>query len=188
MPNILLCLLTALQLLASSCLCTSLPARLHSGEWLRLHVVAADDTSGMQALKLTVRDAVQTCYAAHRCPSAPMQAEAERLLPRLAEAAEQAARAEGFTGEVRVTLGREPFDDRILNGIAVPAGEYPALMIRLGDARGQNWWGLLDPELALLLAAVPGDEGENGVVWDWSLEALLRALLRLPAVKGAHII
>ena len=181
MPNILICMLAALQLLGSALPSASLPARLRSGEWLRFHVIAQDDTPDMQALKLTVRDAVQSCYREHRSPDASsMAAEAERLLPRLAAAARRAARAEGFSGAVSVSLSAEVFGDRSLMGMPVPAGVYPALMIRLGEARGQNWWGLLDPDMSLQLAAVPGEEEGGAIVWDWSLEALLRALFRWP--------
>ena len=55
-------------------------------------------------------------------------------------------------------------------------------MIRLGDARGQNWWGLLDPELALSAAAM--DNGEGLPLWDWTLEGLLAALFHLPLKAG----
>ena len=45
-------------------------------------------------------------------------------------------------------------------------------MIRLGDAQGRNWWGLIDPELALQCA-----EFDEALLWDWSLHGFLRALL-----------
>lgn len=186
MPNILICMLAALQLLGSALPSAPVPARLRSGEWLRFHVVAHDDTPDMQALKLTVRDAVQACYREQRSPAASsMEAEAERLLPHLAAAAHEAARAAGFSGAVSVSLGVEAFGDRMLKNVPVPAGEYPALMIRLGSAQGQNWWGLLDPDMSLQLAAVPGTQEGSGIIWDWSLEALLRALFRWPLAEGA---
>ncbi|MBQ7850927.1 MAG: stage II sporulation protein R [Clostridia bacterium] len=183
MPNTLVCLLTALQLLVSPMLSSRIPQFLHSGRWLRVHVVAADDSDSMQSLKLSVRDAVLTCYRQSRSPSRSMLQQASALLPALEAAAVQACRAEGFTGQVSVSLEMHAFSDRELHGVSVPAGEYPALMIRLGGAQGQNWWGLLDPELSLRLAAIP-DVSTEGIVWDWSLSALLRALLGLPLTEG----
>ncbi|MBR4080251.1 MAG: stage II sporulation protein R [Clostridia bacterium] len=176
--------------------------RLRSGEWLRLHVIAPDDTPDMQQLKLLVRDAVRDCYAAHRPEDASMLDAATQLLPRLTLAATESARAEGYTGEVSVTLDTHSFDDRLLAGMTIPAGEYPALVIRLGEGRGRNWWGLIDPDTALMMAAVsredassyPGsstredtedsEDTENtekkAVRWDWSWRALLSALFGLP--------
>lgn len=159
--------------------------RLQSGQWLRFHVVAQDDTEEMQRVKLLVRDAVQACYRENRAPSGDMLTQAQALLPLLTQSARQAALEAGFTGSVRVHLGMEAFDDRILHGQPIPAGDYPALVIRLGDAKGRNWWGLLDPDAALLLACAETDTADAPVLWDWSLRGLLAALFGLPMPEGA---
>lgn len=182
MPNILAILLAILQMIAPALTQHALTRKLSSGEWLRLHVVAQDDTPEMQRVKLEVRDAVQRCYAAASVGSGPMLAQAEALLPLLRQTAEDAARAQGFDGPVDVTLGTQSFDRRELEGIPVPAGAYPALVIRLGEAAGRNWWGLLDPQTALDFAAVV--RGDGPIVWDWSWEALLAALFGRPLVSG----
>lgn len=184
MANILAALLAALQLLVPICSPGALTQRLRSGEWLRFHVVAQDDTQEMQRVKICVRDAVQDCFRENRPADAvSMQAAAEELLPLLTQAAEAAARREGFTAPVAVTLGMFPFNDRELCGIPVPAGDYPALVVRLGDARGRNWWGLLDPELSFRLAQARTEESAAEPVWDWSLRALLSALLGIPMAE-----
>lgn len=167
---------------------------LRSGEWLRMHVIAQDDTRDMQQVKLLVRDAVQACYAANRPEDAAMLQTAASLLPQLTVAARDAASSAGFTGPVDVSLGLHRFDERDLAGMTIPAGTYPALIIRLGDGLGRNWWGLIDPEAALMLAAAnQEDAAETGstpaaeeetkhtpVLWDWSWQALLSALFGLP--------
>ncbi len=159
--------------------CLQLTAGLHSGALLRMHVIAQDDTAEMQRVKLCVRDAVRSRYA-QSAPTGPMYAAAQALLPDLTAAAQEAAAREGFTGEVGVTLESTAFTTRRLGPLTVPAGEYPALVIRLGDARGHNWWGLIDPRLTLFLARAPGEETGESVVWDWSFRAFLRSLLGLP--------
>lgn len=151
-------------------------AALHSGEWLRLHVVAHDDTPAMQDVKLTVRDAVRRTYAEQvPADSASMLAAAAAMLPELTAAAQSAAREAGFDGPVTVALGPAAFDGRRLAGYVIPAGVYPALVVRLGEARGHNWWGLLDPETAIGAASVEELDGED-LVWDWSLDALWQGL------------
>lgn len=170
-----------LQLMTVS-LPQTLPGKLRSGELLRFHVVAQDDTAEMQRIKLCVRDAVHVCYAEEQSGSGLMLLEAARLLPALTQSAEKAAQQEGFDGEVRVQLAVQTFSERMLGGCVVPAGEYPALMIYLGDAQGQNWWGLLDPELSLEMSRIPEEEEESDEpVWDWSFWGLVRALFGIPA-------
>lgn len=181
MLRTVVCLMLALQ---SATACLQAPENravlgLKTGAFLRMHVVAQDDTDEMQQLKLAVRDAVRQTYAQKSEPCAPaMLAAAWAMLPELQEAAEQAARAQGYTGEVAATIEMVEFDERELDGFTIPAGAYPALMIRLGEARGHNWWGLIDPELSLHAAATTGSG--DAIEWDWSLAALLSALLGLP--------
>ena len=174
MTRLLAGVLAGLQLLLAS-----MPSRtalaMKTGVLLRVHVVAQDDTAEMQRVKLCVRDAVLAAYAAAPEDGQTMLRRAEGLMSELTHAAVRAARDEGFTGAVEVSLEQAAFDSRTLDGITIPAGEYPALMIRLGDARGHNWWGLLDPQLALDSAAAR--QGDGPLVWDWSLSALLEALL-----------
>ncbi|MBP3637530.1 MAG: stage II sporulation protein R [Clostridia bacterium] len=144
-----------------------------TGILLRVHVIAQDDTEEMQRIKLCVKDAVLAAYSPEEGQT--MLQRTRTLLPQLAQAAQKAARAEGFTGSVQVSIEQAAFDQRTLDGLTIPAGEYPALMIRLGSARGHNWWGLIDPELAQACAALPDKTG-----WDWSLAAFFEALLGFP--------
>ena len=180
MAQILAGFLALMQLLTTLQPTNDLVRRMKSGELLRFHIIAQDDTRDMQHLKLLVRDAVQDCYTVHRADGDSMLDAAAALLPLLTRAAEAAAAEAGFTGAVDVTLGTATFDERTLQGYTIPAGEYPALVIRLGDARGQNWWGLLDPDTALRFAAVEETETPSAdkpvIRWDWSWRGLLRAL------------
>lgn len=152
-----------------------------TGVLLRMHVVAQDDTAEMQQVKLCVRDAVQAAYAAEADQGGTMLQRTQALLPQLTQIAQATARAEGFHGQVTVAIETLPFDQRDLDGLTIPAGTYPALMIRLGDAQGQNWWGLIDPELALQCAAF-----DDALPWDWSLHGFLRALLGDLREVAAH--
>lgn len=174
-------LLAALQLASFAGDGCRLAIGMKSGWLLRLHVVAQDDTEEMQRIKECVRDAVQDAYAQGAQPGS-MLSNARRLLPTLTQAAEDCAHVEGFTGQVRVCLETRAFDARELDGVTVPAGVYPALMVYLGDAAGHNWWGLLDPALAWRCAG--GDGAHTG--WDWSLDGLWAALRTLwrPVQEG----
>lgn len=150
---------------------------MRTGVLLRLHVVAASDEAEDQRIKLCVRDAVREAYAAGPGAGEPMLLRAQRMLPALREAAQAAAKAEGFRGGVTVELEQVAFEARTLDGLTFPAGIYPALMVRLGPAQGHNWWGLVDSELALNAARVDGlfaqpEEQGEAVRWVWLLPRL----------------
>lgn len=122
------------------------------GDMVRLHVVAADDTSKAQALKLEVRDA---CLAAARALLADCESAEEAWdrvngrLDILTQAAQDEARANGYGGPVRAETGEYDFPDRLYGDTLVPAGRYRALRVVIGEGRGKNWWCVLYPSLCL---------------------------------------
>lgn len=187
----LLCLLLIVQTLVASHPDDSSRAALamRTGILLRMHVVAQDDTAEMQRVKLCVRDAVHAAYADFPDEEGTMLAKAQAHLPELTRVAQAAAEAEGFHGSVAVSIETLSFDQRTLDGLTIPAGDYPAMMIRLGDAKGRNWWGLIDPSLALSCAAASAPDESGALVWDWSLNGLWQALLAgilPPQEEAAH--
>lgn len=168
----LFCLMMLLSALSPHALPDRTTLAMKSGVLLRMHVIAPDDTPAMQQMKLHVRDAVRHAYASSPARGLTMLARTRFLLPSLTAAARQAAGSHGYDGPVTLSVEQASFDERTLDGHVFPAGDYPALIIRLGEARGRNWWGLVDPSLALSCAAL----GEGELIWDWSLPALWQAL------------
>jgi stage II sporulation protein R len=67
------------------------------------------------------------------------------------EELEDAARAElianGFDDEVSVTVTDQWFPTRVYDSFSLPAGQYRALKVTIGDGMGQNWWCVVFPPL-----------------------------------------
>lgn len=119
-------------------------------ELIRLHVVASDDSQEAQALKLKVRDAVLAEAQALLADCADADEAFARLtaaLDQLERAAAERAREEGYFGSVCAETGTFDFPEREYAGVVVPAGEYRALSVVIGDGGGQNWWCVLFPTL-----------------------------------------
>ena len=117
---------------------------------VRLHVLANSDSEEDQALKLKVRDAVLE-QATETLRGADSQAEASRrltdILPELEETARAVITANGYDYGVRAELAETSFPTKEYDGFALPAGEYLALRVLIGEAAGQNWWCVLYPGL-----------------------------------------
>ena len=141
-----------------------LAACIFSGSWalhrqtalasrmLRLHVVANSDTEADQALKLEVRDAVlQRCAALlegeEGIPAA--RARLKNALPELARTGAQVVRSWDRDYDVTVRLEYAPFPRTEYEGFSLPAGDYQALRVEIGEAQGHNWWCVLYPSLCL---------------------------------------
>ncbi len=115
---------------------------------IRLHVVANSNEEADQALKLQVRDAV-LAEAEQFYQEGMSQAEAEALfqaqLPHLQAVGQSVA--EGY--EVTVDLEQLWFPRKEYDYFALPAGEYLALHLEIGEAEGENWWCVAYPPLCL---------------------------------------
>ena len=122
---------------------------------IRLHVLANSDSEGDQALKLKVRDAV-LAQTRGLLEGVEDKESAERIvrasLPQIKAAAERTVLAEGSDATVSVSLTREEYPRRTYESVALPAGEYLSLQVKLGDAQGKNWWYVLFPPLCLSAA------------------------------------
>ena len=113
---------------------------------IRLHILANSDTWDDQMLKLQVRDAVLAAIpeAVTRADT-PQQAAAalQTALPALQNAADNALHRAHSAQPAHLRLERFAFAARDYGNFALPGGEYTALRIELGAARGRNWFCVL---------------------------------------------
>ena len=58
---------------------------------------------------------------------------------------------------VEVRLETAEFPTKTYDGFALPAGEYLALRVLIGEAAGQNWWCVVFPPLCTAAAAEMGE-------------------------------
>ena len=149
--------------------------------YVRLHVVAASDSEEDQALKLEVRNAVLAGARAllGGCDGADEAwARVSAARETLEEVAASRARACGYVGPVRCETGVFPFPDRRYGDALLPAGDYRALRVVIGEGRGHNWWCVLFPSMCY-----PGDLSEGEPVRFYS--SILNWLRGLLGGEGA---
>ena len=123
---------------------------------LRLHVVANSDSDSDQARKLLVRDAV-LAEASQLLEGVSDRKGAEAALsPHLEELAQAGTEALAKTGRadpVTVALADQWFPTKEYDGFSLPAGQYRALKVTIGEGRGRNWWCVVFPPLCLASVA-----------------------------------
>lgn len=124
---------------------------------LRLHILANSDIEEDQALKLKVRDRVlQTARElglGDGCADIDsLQAQVQRMLPELLDAAQEELARNGSDDAVTACITTMYFDTREYEGFTMPAGEYRAVRFVIGEGRGHNWWCVLFPQMCLPVA------------------------------------
>lgn len=131
-------------------------ARDISDRVVRLHIIANSDSAEDQALKLKVRDKVRDmCRSELSSCKSKEQAEQtlEKLLPDIVKEAQDTVFSEGKTDCVGGELVNMYFTNRNYGEFTLPAGNYDALRLTIGNAEGHNWWCVMFPPVCVSAAA-----------------------------------
>lgn len=117
-----------------------------AGEILRFHVLANSDSKEDQEEKLKVRDAVVRKLQPLLEKSSSRE-ETEKILLQQMDMIEETAGTVVNPKKVKVSLTKDWFPEKNYGDCTFPSGEYRALRIEIGEARGHNWWCVLYPGL-----------------------------------------
>ena len=119
---------------------------------IRLHVVAHSNDPRDQAIKMAVRDKILAKAETLYTSDTTRQEALEILAAHLCDlSGEGQSVVEAWGGEEQVTASLEKcwFPTKEYEGFALPAGEYTALRIVIGEGAGENWWCVAFPPLCL---------------------------------------
>jgi len=129
---------------------------IHSGiarQVVRFHVLANSDSAEDQSLKLLVRDGVLADLKELllECES-PAQTKSviSANLDRVETCAKRIIGENGFDYPVRAAVVTDSFPTKQYGNVTLPAGEYEALRVEIGNAKGKNWWCVMFPPLCFV--------------------------------------
>ncbi|MDR1892755.1 MAG: stage II sporulation protein R [Oscillospiraceae bacterium] len=126
---------------------------------LRLHVLANSDSEEDQALKLKVRDRILVCGEGlfeQAVNVAAAEETARKNLPLFQAAAEDEIARNGYAYSVRIEVAPVWFETRSYDDFTLPAGEYEAIRVLIGEANGKNWWCVMFPAVCVPAASEKG--------------------------------
>lgn len=123
---------------------------------LRLHIIANSDSEADQTVKLLVRDKIleesSDIFAGETNLKKAEEQAAERLND-FCETAERVLSENGFSYGASAEIGDSYFETREYEDFTLPAGNYRSLIIRLGEAKGKNWWCVIFPAVCIPAAS-----------------------------------
>ncbi|MGL4914600.1 MAG: stage II sporulation protein R [Romboutsia sp.] len=139
---------------------------------IRFHVIANSDSDEDQELKLKVRDEIIK-YLQPKLAKSNSIEESEEIIKReydeLEEISKNIIAENGYNYDVKVGIELSNFPTKQYSSVILPAGEYKALKIVIGEGKGKNWWCVMFPPLCFV------DE-ENGVI-DKETDEKLKSVL-----------
>lgn len=124
-----------------------------SDTFLRLHIIANSDSKEDQELKLKIRDEIIK-YMHSLIKENNTKKEiihiCENHISDFEKIAKKVILENGYNYTVNISIENTSFPTKEYGNIALPAGNYDALKIEIGDAIGQNWWCSLFPPLCFV--------------------------------------
>lgn len=137
---------------------------------IRLRILAHSDDALDQQVKRAVRDEVslyvsgfvegiETVEQARDCVSAYVEAIGDRVNDLLEE--------KNYPHEATVIYGEDIyFPTKVYDTQVYPQGAYEAVLITIGEGKGENWWCVLFPALCYIdfngeMTVMPEEQGEK---------------------------
>lgn len=124
---------------------------------IRLHIVANSDSQEDQELKLKVRDEILK-FMEGQDDASQCRKYLESHLGDITRIADEVISSEGFDYKASAELGVFFIPKKSYEDLTLPAGNYEALRIVLGDGNGHNWWCVIFPELCLIDSSSDGED------------------------------
>lgn len=120
---------------------------------IRFHVIANSDSDADQALKLKVKEAVVSYTAELLCNSKSIS-ETEDLLSShtndIISIANNVISENDYDYPVTAEITDTYFPTKSYGSYTFPPGTYRAFQIKIGEAKGKNWWCVLYPPLCFI--------------------------------------
>ena len=120
---------------------------------IRFHVIANSDSDADQALKLKVKEAVVNYTAELLCNSKSIS-ETEDLLSShtndIISIANNVISENDYDYPVTAEITDTYFPTKSYGNYTFPPGTYRAFQIKIGEAKGKNWWCVLYPPLCFI--------------------------------------
>lgn len=122
-------------------------------ESVRLRIIANSDSVQDQWLKREVRDAIiaqMNTWAEDIKTLEEAEQVIQSQLPVLQQVVDKTIKERGFSYKAVVDFGQVPFPTKLYGSYVYPAGNYQAVRVQIGEAKGQNWWCVLFPPLCFI--------------------------------------
>lgn len=125
---------------------------------VRLHILANSDSEKDQSLKLKVRDKMLEKISSYELKSkGEALSKIEDDKDELIEIAKEVIKENGEEYDVDLEIGVEKYPTRYYEDFSLPAGKYTSVIVKIGEAKGENWWCVLYPPLCTS-AAIKADK------------------------------
>ena len=120
---------------------------------IRFHVIANSDSQNDQELKLKVRDKIIE-FLSPKLEKSKSIKETKKIITEniinIQKIASNEIKENDKEYTVTANLDYSNFPTKKYSNIVLPAGEYKALKVVIGEGKGKNWWCVMFPPLCFI--------------------------------------
>ena len=128
--------------------CAEGSGKIDKSEYLRIHIRANSNLESDQIVKYAVKDAV-VAYLTPIVSECPTKEDAVKKIgevkPTIKFLCDSVLKDNGKNYYSAIEVRNEEFPTRIYEGLTLESGYYDALIVELGEAKGDNWWCVVYP-------------------------------------------
>ncbi len=122
-------------------------------DYMRIHIVANSNSTEDQNLKYMVKDAVVDflipLLATAECKDEAVEIVAQNL-SKIEEVANSVLKTQSVNYFAIASVAQEKMPARAYDDLILEEGVYESLNIKLGQAKGDNWWCVVFPAVCFL--------------------------------------
>ena len=124
-----------------------------SDQLIRFHVLANSDSEEDQELKRAVRDVILKEVSPQLARSKSLEESRQIIMqvrPDMESIGRSVVKTWGKDYSVQTEYGNFSFPTKSYGSLLLPAGNYEALRVVIGEGQGSNWWCVLFPALCFV--------------------------------------
>ena len=145
-----------------------------STEYLRIHIRANSNSEVDQEVKYSVKEKIVnylTPILAECKTKKNAEAELTKNLDKIEEIADNVLLENGYDYLSNAKINNEKFPTRTYGNLTLSSGYYDALIIELGEAKGENWWCVVYPPLCFV-------EGDGAIYYRSKLLEIINEFIK----------
>ncbi len=119
-------------------------------EYLRIHIRANSNSEEDQKIKYSVKEEIINYLTPHiaQCHT---KSDAAKVIAQKSKTLEYIIdgilKRNGLDYSSRISIKNEKFPTRVYEDLTLESGYYDAVIVELGEAKGDNWWCVVYPPL-----------------------------------------
>lgn len=122
-------------------------------DYLRIHIRANSNLEIDQNVKYEIKNEVVKFLTPYLC-NVPSKQQAQDIIKEYTSELENLCnvklKQKGFNYTTNIKLNNEYFPTRTYDDLTLESGYYDAVIIELGQAKGDNWWCVMYPPLCFV--------------------------------------